>query len=54
MINRRAIKMAIAKEGLRTGADALETIERRSKRLAGRCGYPKDNPFAVTLNRRRK
>ena len=24
--------------------------ERMSKRLAGRCGYPKDNPFAVTLH----
>ena len=24
--------------------------ERMSKRLAGRCGYPKENPFAVTLH----
>ena len=24
--------------------------ERMSKRLAGRCGYPKDNPFEVTLH----
>jgi protein gp37 len=24
--------------------------ERMSKRLAGRCGYPKDNPFKVTLH----
>ena len=24
--------------------------ERMAKRLAGRCGYPKDNPFAVTLH----
>lgn len=24
--------------------------ERMSKRLAGRCGYPKDNPFQVTLH----
>lgn len=24
--------------------------ERMSKRLAGRCGYPKDNPFRVTLH----
>ncbi len=24
--------------------------ERMSERLAGRCGYPKDNPFAVTLH----
>ena len=24
--------------------------ERMSKRLVGRCGYPKDNPFAVTLH----
>lgn len=24
--------------------------ERMARRLAGRCGYPKDNPFAVTLH----
>lgn len=27
--------------------------KRMSKRLAGRCGYPKDNPFAVTLHPKR-
>lgn len=27
--------------------------ERMARRLAGRCGYPADNPFAVTLHRNR-